>query len=349
VRDAHALGNPSTIARSEYWLGYMYYGVGRSHEGIAHCKQALQIALRIDDDRLAAQVKAALGQLLAATCQYDEAITLIGEAVDSKRRRSRPGSGMAIGSAYSLACKGSVLADRGSFADAHDCFAEALELLGGSTHPVATSVRNWFAISHLWQGEWAAAEGMADDSVRIAESTGALLLVATSRANRGYARWMIGGREEEFEQLTEAVRWMEHRQGAFFTSLYYGWLVEGYLTQGQVEPARAHAARLLRRSRAHERLGEAVGCRALAEAAARSRDFVGAERHLARAGVSAQLRGSPREAALNALCCAKVARHKGRPAEVHRWLDEAAHAFEVMNMRWYLLEAQRLRDSNYLC
>ena len=110
---ARALGDVNAMARAHYWLGYMCYGFGRFREGEYHSRQALELAREAGDLRLAAQIEASLGQILAATCQYDEAIALLDAAVSAKQQRSRPGGGIAIGSAYALSCKASVLADRG--------------------------------------------------------------------------------------------------------------------------------------------------------------------------------------------------------------------------------------------
>lgn len=335
VERARVLDDVGSLARSAYWLAYLCYGLGRARQGEPHAREALRLAEGIGDERLAAQVRATLGQILAATCDYAESISLLDAAVDAKRKRSRPGSSMAIGSAYALACKGSVLGDRGEFDAAHACFGEALDLLGGSTHPVGNSVRNWVCLTHIWQGNWQPALNVAAESSRIAENTRALLLLATSRAMGAYARWCLHGDPAAFEQLDEAVRWMEARGGAFYTSLHYGWLVEGSLALHQVGRARRHAARLLRRARQGERLGEAVGCRALALHAASSGREADALRHLQRAEASAKRRGSAREAALNEACRAAVDLHAGALDSARAHWVRASQAFSGLHMPWH--------------
>ena len=103
---ARSLGDASVLARAQYWLGYMCYGFGRFREGVMHARHALVVAREAGENRLAAQIQASLGQILAATCQYDEAIALMDGAVSAKQQRGRPGGGIAIGSAYALSCKG---------------------------------------------------------------------------------------------------------------------------------------------------------------------------------------------------------------------------------------------------
>ena len=87
---ARSLGDASVLARAQYWLGYMCYGFGRFREGVMHARRALVVAREAGENRLAAQIQASLGQILAATCQYDEAIALMDGAVSAKQQRSRP-------------------------------------------------------------------------------------------------------------------------------------------------------------------------------------------------------------------------------------------------------------------
>jgi class 3 adenylate cyclase/tetratricopeptide (TPR) repeat protein len=338
---ARSLGDASALAHAQYWLGYMCYGFGRFREGVMHARQALAVAREAGENRLAAQIQAALGQILAATCQYDEAIALMDGAVSAKQQRSRPGGGIAIGSAYALSCKGSVLADRGDFNGAHACFDEAMILLDGSTHPVANSVRNWMSVSLIWQGRWQEAERLAVDSARVAENMRGLLLLAACRAASGFARWAAAGDVSGLQQLRDAVQWMEGRRFHFYSSVQYGWLVEASAAEGDIETARRYAARVLHRAREGERLGEAMTCRAMARIAAARDDFAASERWLRRAETSAKLRGSPREAALNQTLRAEILARQGHAEAACRTMAEAAAELRALGMHWHAAQASR--------
>jgi tetratricopeptide (TPR) repeat protein len=338
---ARSLDDANALARAQYWLGYMCYGFGRFREGENHARQAVALARAAGDQRLAAQIEAALGQILAASCQYDEAIALMDAAVSAKQQRSRPGGGIAIGSAYTLACKSSILADRGEFDDAHVCLTEAMILLDGSTHPVANSVRNWVAVSLIWQGRWQEAEEVAAGSARIAENTHALLLLVVCRAAAGFARWARTGNAAGLQQLRDAVQWIEARRGQFYTSLYYGWLVEACAAEGDIAGARRYAAHVLRRAREGERLGEAATCRAMARVTAARNDFAGSQRWLWRAETSAKLRGSPRESALNQTARGELLYRQGDAEAACRTMAEAAAQLRALGMHWHAEQAAR--------
>lgn len=332
---AQSLGDADALARAEYWLGYMCYGFGRFREGVRHARRALAVAREAKDDRLAAQVEAMLGQLLAATCQYDEAIALLDAAVSAKKQHSGRGSGVAIGSAYALSCKGSALADRGEFEAAHMCLDEALSLLGGSTHPVVNSVRNWKAVALIWQGRWAEAERLATESAHVAENTRGLLLLSACRAAAGFSAWQERGSAEGLQQLRDAVRWMDGRRFQFYVSVQYAWLVEASVAVGDFATARRYAALVLCRARQGERLGEAATCRALARAAVESGDLDGCERWLRRADASADFRGSRREAALNEALRGEALAHAGQAERARAMTARAAASLRALDMPWH--------------
>ncbi|KRR27487.1 ATP-binding protein [Bradyrhizobium retamae] len=336
---AQSLDDANAMSRAHYWLGYMCYGFGRFREGESHSRLALDLARQDGDLRLAAQIEASLGQILAATCQYEEAIMLLNTAVFAKQQRSRPGGGIAIGSAYALSCKAGVLADRGEFEDASVCLDEAMNLIGESTHPVANSVRNWVAVSLVWQGRWEEAERVAAESARIAENTHALLLLVVCRAAAGFARWAQTGSSAGLQQLRDAVQWIEARRGKFYSSLYYGWLVQACAADGDIVSARRYAIHVLRRAREGERLGEAATCRALARLAVARNNLAGSRRWLRRAETSATLRGSPREAALNQTVLAELLIRQGNAEKARQTMTEAASKLQALHMPWHAAQA----------
>ncbi|MFV0281406.1 MAG: ATP-binding protein [Rhodoblastus sp.] len=296
---AQKIGDIDALARAIYWLGYMCYGFGRFREGVVHAKSAAELARVAGEPRLSAQVDATLGQLLAAACRYDEAMTLIERAVGAKKRGARPGGGVAIGSAYALSCEAAIHADRGDFRKADACFDEVEALVGETDHPVAYSMRNWRVVSLVWRGAWEEAETLANENARGAENLHHLLMLAASRAAAGYARWRRTGATDGLQQLRTAVRWMEGRDFKFFVSVQYSWLVEACAEIGAVEEARRYGVSVLLRARHGERLGEAAVSRAMAQIAAKAGDVACRRRWMKRADFSARVRGSQREAALN--------------------------------------------------
>lgn len=326
-------GDLARAAECTHWLAYLLYSFGRFDEAAGHARLALRQSLDIGHASLASQVEASLGEILVGAGAYDEGIQRIDSALDAKRLRAAGGRGrgVPIGSCYALACKGSALADRGAFGDAQACFDEALLLLGDSTHPIGSSVRDWITVACLWQGRWDEAQRIARDSMRLAENTGALYLVAISRATQGFVDWCASGDVQGLQRMADAVRWIAARHGRMFTSLIFGWLAEALVAEGHWQQARPLVAHVLQRARQGERLGEAIVCRAMALQAAQDADAPAVERWMARAVRSGSARGSPREAALNRMAHGRALQLLG--GEGQALLDAGRSALDAMGVQ----------------
>ncbi|MEP7297769.1 MAG: AAA family ATPase [Burkholderiales bacterium] len=313
VAVAERLPDPALASRALYWLGYLLYAVGRFRDAAVQTRAALESARLTGNARLSAQSEATLGQVFAGGCEYRSALAMLNRALGYRKTGTRPGGGSGIGWAFTLACKGSVLADQGDFGAAHVAFDEALSLLGDRRHPTSTSTQNWVAISLIWQGRWNEAIDLVSQSARIAVGTRALLLLSISRCIHGYARFCQGD-AEGIQLLRQGVGWLATRHCDFYASLFNGWLAEAAFAAGRFEEMRSAAIVVLRRRRDGETLGEAVAYRTLALHAAGERRQASARRWLARAEASAQRRESRREHALNLLARARLAQLVGDDA-----------------------------------
>lgn len=343
VELAQQTGDAASIARAAYWLAYNCYAKGRGREALEHCHLALDVAESLNDERLTAQLRATLGQICASLGRYEESIPLLEMAIDVKRARAKPGGNIAVGSAFALAIKGSALGDQGRFDLAEECFEEMLQLLEGSSHQVVSSVRNWIGVVYLWQGRWADAVAVVEHSMHVAQNVRSHLLLAFSKAIWGYGQWRLAGTGEAGQAVRDATRWIETRGGALGCSLNYGWLLDLGESHDTDVMRRRHATFLLRRARARDHLGVAMGCRALARCAAKAGDDGAVRRYLERAAIAAESRRSPHERALNQLCLAEVYLLRDRPADASRPLDAACEGFTALSMDWHLRQAERLR------
>jgi class 3 adenylate cyclase/tetratricopeptide (TPR) repeat protein len=339
---ARETGDENVLARAEYWLGYVNYGKGRPRDAVRYCESALERALGTDDQRLAAQVRATLGQALASAGRYQQALPLLAHAVESKRQQSRVGSGTAIGSAYTLARTAYTLGDLGRFEEAHATFDEALKLIGDKLHPVGASVLELVCAVHLWQGRWAEARAAGLEGADIALRCRSRYLVAMGRALGACGGWALERDAASLQSLRESTHWIEQRGGAVSTSLNHGWLVEATVSLGLEPEARRHAAMLFMRARTQDRHGEAMGCRALARLAVDRGDLDRARHYLEAADRSAEVRGSPRERAVNHLARGEFAAAAGRAAQARALIEDAAEAFETLRMEWHLRQARSL-------
>lgn len=342
-------GDPTAMARSQYWLGYVRYALGEARAGLQICLRSLDQAQRLQDQTLLAQMTGTLGQIRAATAEYAPALQLLDQAIAQLRPRPSSGNGRPatrrppIGLAYSLACRAYVMGDQGHFSAAEAAFDEALGLVQGSNHAVEASIQGWRAAVLLWQGRWAEAQVCAAETHRVGAQVRSLFTFAMGHAAGAYGAWMGGGCPLARQALEEAVAWLSPRGGGLFSSLNHGWLADILVQQGEADLARKHMAQALRRGQQSDWIGVAMAYRAAARLAQSQGQPERVTHYLAAAQAVAQRRGSMHERAVTELCTAELALQRGESAASRGLLDEAESAFFTMGMDWHLAKARELR------
>jgi tetratricopeptide (TPR) repeat protein len=338
---AHAVNDHAAIAKAHYWLGYINYGLGESGAAIHHCERALASAERIGDSPLVVQIRATLGQALAAACDYERAMPLLDEAIHIKHRH-RTGARPAIGLSYTLTCKAAVLGDRGLFESAQACFQEAVDLLQGADLEVKASLYSWRSAVYLWQGRWSQARQAAMEARRVAEHVKSFYLFAMSQALASSADWMERNDANALQIIQQSTSWLEARERGQYISLNYGWLAEALVAIGSIPAARNQAARAFMRARKRDRLGTAMAGRAMARAAAQGHDHGRVDHYLSGALRVSEARQSRHEIAVTQLCHAEIAAARDQRGAAQQWLEQATDGFESMAMEWHLERARTL-------
>jgi class 3 adenylate cyclase/tetratricopeptide (TPR) repeat protein len=330
------------LARAEYWVGYINYALGELADATRHLETALVRATAVGDEPLAVQIRAVLGQACAAAGEYDKSLVLLDEAISIKRQFRKHGR-LPVALAFSLACKGSVLGDRGLFEQAHACFEESLAAVQNSGHEVEASIFCLQSAVNLWQGRWEDARASAIKGQHVAERVKSLYLYAQSLSLGGYASWMMQRSQKSLQAIVDATSWLENRNRGLFVSLNHGWLADTLVESERWQQARRHAARALLRSRKHDRLGEAMAYRAMARASASGHDRKPPEFYLALAMRNALARGARHEIAVTHLCDAEIRIACGEYAHVAELLNKAESLFEEMGMSWHIEATRRFR------
>ena len=338
---ARAAADAPMLARALFWLGYIHYALGDQREAIRWIREALQAARDAGDERLRVQAQATLGQVLGAAGRYGAARPLLDEAIAVKRSHRR-GSGVAVGLAYSLTTRATLLGDEGDFGSAWRDFDDAFALVGDVPHEVAASIHGLHAAVLLWQGRWAEGRDAALRSYRIAQRVRSLFTLTMGRAAAAYGDWMERGDPQALQDLLDAAAWLAPRGNQLFASFIHGWLADALVAAGRPAEARRHAAQALQRARRLDLLGGAMACRAMARQEARDGRRGPAERWLARAQAIAAARGSAHERAATMICRAEVELALGAPQQAEAPLAEARDAFAMLGMTWHAAQAGRL-------
>lgn len=331
VEHAQAEGDTKALAWAEYWLGFILYGLGDARASLDHFRDALSAAGAAGETRLAAQIPANLGQAHATACNYEPALALLGQSI-AAMEMIKLSSNALLTYAYSLSCRGFVLADQGQFNAAYADFDAAIGALADAEHEMTASVLTMRSASLLWQGRFAEAALYAERGLAVAERVKARYLFAMARSLAAYAHWAMTGNPAEIETILAATRWLEASASQQFISLNHGWLAEALTAEGRRAEARRHAALALMRARRGDRLGEAMAWRAMAAGAAAEGRRELAARYLTHADRAANVRQSPHEAARNSLMRGHILRQAGQRDAAASWLQQARSAFETLEM-----------------
>jgi tetratricopeptide (TPR) repeat protein len=339
-----------SAARAEYWLSWFSYALGDLALATKYCRSALARAEAAHDQRLAGQLLLSLGQTLAASGEYGEALAHLAAGLETKRRsyRSKPETlrqerRAPLAFAYALACKGLVHGDLGQFSEAYDCFDEALETLRGTGHAVEGSCLGLLGMVLLLQGRWREALETATRAQATAERVNGPYVFAMSRTVSGYARWMTTRDPEALAELLQAAKWLEGRGIGLFISFNYAYLADALASAGDTRQALDYAARALACAERSDRLGETMAHRTLARIARQEpQRLPEAQMHLDKAMSSARARQSAREVALTNLEAGALHLVRGDKDLAAQSLVAARRIFAQLSMEHHENEASSL-------
>jgi class 3 adenylate cyclase/tetratricopeptide (TPR) repeat protein len=342
------------LATAEYWAAFIRYAIGELDEAMTHferarvhCEAAIErlarAGAREDAPKMESfrvQILTALGEAHGAAGEHDKALALLDEGLEIKRRYRRRAT-HAVGSAYALACKGTVLGDLGRFTEADACFDEAFDIVDTGHAPIKASVSGWRSAVYLWQGEWKLARDTAANAWHLAERFGSLYVLAMCKGVEAYASWMLDQSPTALEDIARAVEWLEMREKRLSISLAYGWMADINATQLSADAARACAEKAIARAKQRDCFGLPMSYRALARL-----PWLGAgptpDDYLALA-VKASAARSPREVAITKFHRGVQAMDEGRRDEGCAIVDEARAAFAAMQMASFVRAADRRR------
>ena len=246
----------------------------------------------------------------------------------------RPGKGTRETLIYAVSCFGFMLGDQGHVAEADGLFDRAEALDPDAQTAMRPSLLTQRAAMRLWQGEWQQAEALANAALRDCQQSHTRYLAMKSHVIGAYARWQIDGSAREVARMEDCARWfLSPGNSRQRTSLTFGWLTEVMAARRDLAAARGYAGAMVQRIReGGDRLGESMAWRALAGLEQARGQTARADHYLRLAQRSAELRASPREAAQNQLCAARLALARGDADAAARLAAEAASAFAALGI-----------------
>ena len=290
--------NIAGLAMTDYWRGYLLYGLGQPNQALTYFNRAKSGAMNVENSRVLKNLNNNLAQTYAAACQYDEAKVYFEKVKDYERRQIHQGASP-ISFAYSLSCEGLMLADKGLFEQADQCFDEAELLCADGADYIALSVLDHRVAAEIWRGEYGGAKVYAEKVLSMTARMRSRYHHVMANSLFNIAAWLEAPEDKYAEELREMTSWMERNNLRQYVSINYGYLSHMGQAHEDNDLCRIYAARALRRAKSGDRLGEAMACRSLTRLFENSGQSQKARTYFKRAEESAQIRASAREMAQN--------------------------------------------------
>ncbi len=328
------------IVLAEYSLAYHNFVLGEATHAMYHSQRALEATKRIDNEPLRVQVLATWGQTCLLGADYPRAIQALNDAISLQRPFCHKPR-LRFAYAYSLGCKSMLLGDQGFFDAALVCLNEAAALTNEGIHQIQASLATMKCGVFLWQGQWKSTLEAVNETLELGHRIGSRYMLALGTALGGYAKWQLGD-ESGANDLTMAMHWFETNDQAIWVSLHQSWSVEILVSQGRYQAARDNAAKVLRRMRKGERIGEAVIYCALAEIPPGPFSRYDPKQCFDRARDSANHRQSRRELALIDQKEGVFLSNRSDTDRGQILLERACSEFSTMQMYWYAAHVQEI-------
>jgi class 3 adenylate cyclase/tetratricopeptide (TPR) repeat protein len=309
---ASELNDDAAAARAAHWLGWIFASLGDQANAELQCRRSLQLAERVDDQKLISQLWLNLGHSYTAACKYDEALACLERGLVRKRRQGS-GRGVPAGYAYALGCRAIIQADRGEAGAAERDIADALAAVSGRGHAVEASLCALSAMIQIWQGDLEACIVAARRARAIAQRISGQYVTSMAQAFEGYALFLREHSSSSLQGLRSAIDTLERCNIGLFLSFNQACLADALLVAGDLVQARDCAVRTLARAGCGDPVGQVMAYRVLARVAHLSggRPEHEALSYLEKARLLAQQRQSKRDLEILQLLAAELSRPPG--------------------------------------
>lgn len=325
-------GDARDLQRAEYWLGMIAYGTGLGKRSVRHLEAALERAEGAGRQGDVPRICIKLAHSLFASGRVAEAIAAFETHLPALAGAQARGDREIA--AYAYAGFAFLNAQSGHHARAAGLFAEADRILADPASAMNASILLYRSAARVTEGAWDEAIATAEAVLAVSHRSRARMQSRTARAQIAYARWRHSGDPRDAAALEAVAReFLGGGASLQHVSMVFGWVVEAMTATGDHPLARQYMGQVIARARiAGDRLGEAMGWRAMARAAMARSDAARAGRYLAFARRAAALRVSQSEAAHNDVCAADLAAACGKAAEAAALRGRAAAAFTALAM-----------------
>jgi class 3 adenylate cyclase/tetratricopeptide (TPR) repeat protein len=328
---AEEVGDATRQAQVLYWLGRVDYVRGRPATAIDYARQSLDIAERLEDDRLAALPVNLMGRIYWQQSDFTEAAQLLGRSAEQMHQLgNKTEESTAAGFA------GVALAYLGDFERALEYVTRGVEVAVAIQNPFAeASARLYRGVAHGERGNWSLAFADFERAQSIAERMGDTFRLYLVKLFAGRSHTMAGHPQQARVVLEESAALASQIGSTFVLAWQKSFLAQALLALGALAAVPALCLETIRlAAETSDRFPAACAHRTLAEALLRQDP---AKPEQAEAALQEAMRihrriGARPELARTYLSHAHLLEATGRHEEARARRAEARTMFEAMRM-----------------
>ncbi|HWP26595.1 MAG TPA: AAA family ATPase [Xanthobacteraceae bacterium] len=326
--DALKINDDNLAAKCRYWLGRMYYGLGKPAAAIEHFKSSLVLASNLGDVELIGRCKCVIGRASLFTADLVRGLEYLSQGIESMRTLGNESE-----ATYSMSSMGCVLALTGKFNAAEQRFADALSIARQKNNRADEAlVTQQLSYARCLRGDWDGAIEAAERCIDLSAKCGLPLLLEFGHIFRAYAHAMGYELNGGYRRMREAIAAYESTEAQLAASICHGWFAEICSLYGDLDAARRHADISIAREAVGDRFGQIPALRALAQIATHEGRSEAARELLNQAATIAEAWGAQPDRGITYLRTAEIDRNSPSAAALK---SRAAQVFEGCEMPWW--------------
>lgn len=342
LKFAQDLKGETRLARITYWIGRMYYSLGKMVQALSYYERCIEMAGELKDEGMLALPYNVIGRTCLFTSEYAKGIDYLEKGIPMMERL-----GNLDEVAYSTGLLGLVYGHMGNFEKAFHLADKALEMsikIGNKTREAAILVQ--LQGLNIYRGLWKESLNLGEQIVSISRQIENPVLEGMGIWAMGYATFLQGKQQKGIDLIREGIEKIEATGSSFLLGIGFGWWAEAHALMGHKDEAEVCASRSIDLAKIGDRWGEFGAYRALAIAAAKKKpaDWNKVDAHMGESIRLAEKRGVRPEQAISCFRYAVLLRDKGDIKQAKDYLTHAVDLFTEMNMTGWLEQADKLGE-----
>ena len=330
------------LAKTTYWMGRMYYSLGKMVQSLPCFEQCIEMAGELRDEEMLALPYNVIGRTCLFTSEWTKGVDYLEKGIPMLERL-----GNLDEVNYSTGLLGTIYGFMGDFEKAVYLTNKALEIsinTGNKTREALSCI--YLEAINCVRGSWNDALKHGTQAIEISRQIENPVIEGLGIWLMGYATFHEKRRQKGIDMLRAGIEKIEATGSTFTLGLGYGWRAEAHALTGQKEEAEFCASKAFDLAKIGERWGEVLAYRALAIGGAKKKptDWNKVDIHMGESLRWAEERGDRPGQAIGCFQYASLLHDKGDLGQAKKYLKQAEDLTKEMNMAWWLEQTKELKE-----